>query len=89
MLSIILIVIITLFSIYASANIEKKDLDDAARTQQGGSYIKLPDGVTHYELTGPEDGQVVVLIHGATIPMYVWDAQVDPLIQGRLPRAPL
>ena len=77
--AITLIVIITVLSIYASSNIEKKDLDDAARTQQGGSYVKLPDGVTHYELSGPETGQVVVLVHGATVPMYVWDAQVDPL----------
>jgi pimeloyl-ACP methyl ester carboxylesterase len=76
---VLLVVIITPLSIYASADIEKKDLDDAARTQQGGSYIKLPDGFTHYELTGPEAGQVVVLVHGATIPMYGWDAQVDPL----------
>lgn len=77
--AIILIVIITLFSIYASADIEKQDLDDAARTQQGGSYIKLPDGVTHYELTGPETGQAVVLVHGATIPMYLWDEQFTAL----------
>ncbi len=79
--AIILIVIITLLSIYVSANIEKKDLDDAARVQQGGSYVKLPDGVTHYELSGPETGQVVVLVHGATIPMYVWDAQAQALSQ--------
>ena len=77
--AIVLIVIITLFSVYTSANIEKKDLDDAARAQLGGSYIKLPDGTTHYELTGPETGQVVVLIHGATTPMYIWDAQAGPL----------
>lgn len=77
--AIILIVVTTLFSVYLSADIEKKDLDDAARAQQGGSYIKLPSGITHYELTGPETGQVVVLLHGATIPMYIWDAQVGPL----------
>ncbi len=76
---VILVVIITPLSLYASADIEKKDLDDTARNQQGGSYIKLPDGVTHYELTGPETGQVVVLMHGFSIPMYVWDAQVEPL----------
>jgi len=78
---VILVVIITPLLIYASANIEKKDLDDAARTQQGGSYVKLPDGITHYELTGPETGQVVVLVHGMSVPMYGWDAQVEPLTQ--------
>jgi pimeloyl-ACP methyl ester carboxylesterase len=75
------VVIITPLSIYASADIEKKDLDDAARTQQGGTYVKLPDGITHYELTGPETGQVVVLVHGMSVPMYGWDAQVEPLTQ--------
>jgi pimeloyl-ACP methyl ester carboxylesterase len=78
---VILVVIITPLLIYASANIEKKDLDDAARTQQGGTYVKLPDGITHYELTGPETGQVVVLVHGMSVPMYGWDAQVEPLTQ--------
>ena len=78
---VILVVIITPLLIYASADIEKKDLDDAARTQQGGSYVKLPDGITHYELTGPETGQVVVLVHGMSVPMYGWDAQVEPLMQ--------
>jgi len=74
---VILLIVITPLTLYAMANIETKDLDDAARTQAGGSYVKLPQGVTHYELTGPENGQVVVLIHGATIPMYMWDVQVD------------
>lgn len=78
---VILVVIITPLSIYASADIEKKDLDDAARTQQGGTYVKLPDGITHYELTGPETGQVVVLVHGMSVPMYGWNAQVEPLTQ--------
>jgi len=78
---VILLIVITPLSLYASADIETKDLDDTARTQAGGSYIKLPQGETHYELTGPENGQVVVLLHGATIPMYVWDAQVEPLTQ--------
>jgi len=76
---VVLLIIITPLSLYASADIETKDLDDAARTQAGGSYVKLLDGVTHYELTGPENGQVVVLVHGATIPMYLWDVQVEAL----------
>jgi pimeloyl-ACP methyl ester carboxylesterase len=78
---VILVVIITPLLIYAAANIVKKDLDDAARTQQGGTYVKLPDGITHYELTGSETGPVVVLVHGFSVPMYIWDAQVEPLTQ--------
>jgi pimeloyl-ACP methyl ester carboxylesterase len=76
---VILLIVITPLSLYATSDIETRDLDDTARTQAGGSYVKLPQGTTHYELSGPEDGQVVVLLHGSTIPMYVWDAQVEPL----------
>ena len=76
---VVLLIVITPLSLYATSDIETKDLDDTARTQAGGSYVTLPQGVTHYELSGPEDGQVVVLLPGATIPMYVWDAQVEPL----------
>jgi pimeloyl-ACP methyl ester carboxylesterase len=76
---VVLLIVITPLSLYASSDVETKDLDDAARTQAGGSYVKLPQGVTHYELTGPENGQVVVLLHGANIPMYLWDAQVEAL----------
>ena len=76
---VILMVIITPMSLYAASDIEKKDLNDTARTQLGGTYSRLPDGITHYELSGPKDGQVVVLVHSYTIPMYVWDAQVNDL----------
>ena len=78
---VILMVVITPMSIYTAADIEKKDLNDTTRAQLGGAYVKLPDGVTRYELIGPESGQVVVLVHGSTIPMYVWDAQVGDLVK--------
>ncbi len=45
------------------------------------SAVNLPTSATHYELTGPEDGPLVVLLHGATIPMWIWDCQVPALIQ--------
>lgn len=77
--AIVFIIIAVLLIIYAAADIEKKDLNDNTRAQIGGSWVKLPGGITHYELIGPETGQPVVLIHGSTIPMYVWDQQVDDL----------
>ncbi|MCC9185552.1 alpha/beta hydrolase [Mycolicibacterium mageritense] len=38
-----------------------------------GDYIRLSDGVTHYELAGPDGGDVVVLAGGLTIPLFYWD----------------
>jgi pimeloyl-ACP methyl ester carboxylesterase len=65
---------------YVTRKRETKRLDDDARTARGGSYVTLAEGVTHYELSGPASGPVVVLIHGGTIPFFAWDAQVPPLL---------
>ncbi|KAJ8096349.1 hypothetical protein AAF712_010074 [Marasmius tenuissimus] len=39
---------------------------------EGGGYVSLPFGRTRYWLFGPEDGQKIVLIHGLSIPGFVW-----------------
>jgi pimeloyl-ACP methyl ester carboxylesterase len=52
---------------------EDRRLDAATRRGLRGSYIQLSDGVTHYELTGPDGGDVVVLAGGLTIPLFYWD----------------
>ncbi len=44
-----------------------------------GQFVNLEDGVTHYELTGPADGPLVVLVHGFSVPFYVWDPTVAGL----------
>jgi pimeloyl-ACP methyl ester carboxylesterase len=65
---------------YFTRQRETRALDAKVRKSQGGTYVALPDGVTHYELSGSADAPVVVLIHGGTIPFYAWDAQVTPLV---------
>jgi pimeloyl-ACP methyl ester carboxylesterase len=49
--------------------------------QIGKRHRLLPyaDGETHFELTGPADADVVVLVPGATLPLAVWDPLVTPL----------
>jgi pimeloyl-ACP methyl ester carboxylesterase len=58
---------------YAYADMEKRELDDTARAQLPGQFARLTDGYTHYELGGPEDGRVVVLAAGYSVPYYIWD----------------
>lgn len=52
---------------------ETRVLDDEARRTAPGDFIRLPDGMVHYELKGPVDGQLVVLVHGFSVPYYIWD----------------
>jgi pimeloyl-ACP methyl ester carboxylesterase len=61
---------------------EKKMLNADARTRFGGAFITLSDGVTHYQWEGPLEGPVVVLVHGATVPMWVWQNLAADLTEG-------
>jgi pimeloyl-ACP methyl ester carboxylesterase len=55
---------------------------ESYRTSGGISFVKLSDGFTNYELTGPEDAEhTVILIHGGTIPLCIWDPQMDTLLK--------
>jgi pimeloyl-ACP methyl ester carboxylesterase len=79
---------------------ETKDLNEATRSSTPGSFVRLSDGWTHYELGGPSplpegvppfgpqarrdetanrDGKgprgkaPVVLVHGFSVPYFIWD----------------
>jgi pimeloyl-ACP methyl ester carboxylesterase len=41
---------------------ERRVLDDAAGKQAPGKFIHLGDGVTHYEVAGPDSGQGVLFV---------------------------
>lgn len=58
---------------------ENKDLDDAARAAAPGSFTRLPDGCTHFELGGPSMGPATVLVHGFSVPYFVWDPTFEAL----------
>ena len=52
---------------------ESRTLDAAARGGVPGQFVRLSDGVTHFEVGGPLDGPRVVLVHGFSVPAYIWD----------------
>lgn len=59
---------------------ERARLDDAARAGAPGTFVRLGDGLTHYDLTGPDTGRTIVLLSGATVPFYLWDPTRDALV---------
>jgi pimeloyl-ACP methyl ester carboxylesterase len=64
--------------------IETTNLDDNIRSAQSGSFIRLPQGRVHYELTGPDNVPQVVLIPGFSIPYYLWDPTFKALSRAGL-----
>ncbi|AXI02421.1 alpha/beta fold hydrolase [Aquirhabdus parva] len=64
---------------YFVAQGEDRNFGISTRSTLRGSYIELFDGVTHYELLGPEAGEIVVLVGGLTVPLFYWDQVVAVL----------
>ena len=62
---------------------EIKILTDQERAKLPGEFVKLSQGWVHYELTGPENGPVVVLVHGFATPLFVWDHLVPALKEAK------
>ncbi len=53
--------------------IENQFLNDQVRKSLPGEFIELSQGWVHYELGGPENGLKIVLVHGFSIPMFIWN----------------
>jgi pimeloyl-ACP methyl ester carboxylesterase len=67
-------------AVYIARNPERRALDDAARAGANGSFVRLGDGVTHYDFAGPHSARTIVLLSGATVPFYIWDPTRDALV---------
>lgn len=49
--------------------------------EKHGSYAQLSNGKVRYELAGPENAELVVLVHGLIGHMHVWDYQFKFLLE--------
>ena len=54
-------------------------LDDRARAAAPGRFARLIDGATHYETAGPPAGPAVVLVHGFSTPLLIWERTAPAL----------
>jgi pimeloyl-ACP methyl ester carboxylesterase len=64
---------------YVVRNPERDALDDAARRAAPGRFVTLADGAVHYRQDGPDGGVPVVLVHGFSVPSYIWDSTASAL----------
>ncbi|MDF2432043.1 MAG: hypothetical protein JWP44_1674 [Mucilaginibacter sp.] len=67
--------------LYLKGNKEKKELTNTERKGTSGQYIKLSLGVTHYQLAGPDTGKVIIMVHGFSVPYYIWDGTYEYLVK--------
>lgn len=53
-------------------------MSDGRRGSAPGQFVELSQGVTHFHLSSPVEGPLIVCIHGLTTPSFVW----GPLSKG-------
>jgi pimeloyl-ACP methyl ester carboxylesterase len=75
------VVAILLVSWYMISDLEKTSLTEEVRSGAPGQFIELSNGYVHYELKGPDDAPTIVLVHGFSVPYYVWDPTFEALVQ--------
>jgi pimeloyl-ACP methyl ester carboxylesterase len=73
--------ILALWGLHYITNTETVNLDQSVRAQAPGKFVKLSDGLVHYQLIGSAEAPTIVLIPGATLPFFVWDPIVDQLVE--------
>jgi len=56
-------------------------MDDRARGDAPGKFIKLRRGITHYRRFGPQEGPLVVCVHGLTTPSFVFEGIADAYVK--------
>ncbi len=56
---------------------ETRELNEFTRKGASGSFIALHNGVTHYELGGNEDATPIVLVHGFSVPYFIFDTTFE------------
>lgn len=75
------LVLLLLIVSYFYFDSESQELDAEARSLVTGKFVELPDGIVHYDLANPLDGKTVVLIHGFSVPYFIWDRNFEALTQ--------
>jgi pimeloyl-ACP methyl ester carboxylesterase len=58
--------------------------DDAFRSRiTSGKFAKLSAGYTYYEFSSPSSDTILVLVHGFSVPSYIWDSTYnDAVLRG-------
>ena len=73
------LIIVVALGAYLLAEMRLKPLNENARAKAPGSFAELSAGQVHYRWDGPEEGPVVVLVHGFSTPNFIYAQNVEAL----------
>lgn len=71
---VVALLVVVAGGVYLVRTPERAQFDAEARSSVPGSYIGSSVGTTRYQVAGPDTGRVAVLVHGFSVPYYIWDS---------------
>lgn len=77
--TLLILLVLTLVLVFACFT--RQPMNAKIRRGAPGEFIKISNGVIHYQWHGPVKGQVIVMVHGLTTPSFVWRDQIPALTQ--------
>lgn len=77
----LLVAVLGLIGFYKVKDLETEALTSETRKEATGKFIQLTAGLTHYEIAGPDSAQTIVLVHGFSVPAYIWDSTYIDLVR--------
>ena len=78
---VLLLLVVSLWIVFKVKTTEIQNMDEAARKNVPGKFVALTDGVTHYDDAGSAAAKTIILIHGYSVPYYIWDNTYSSLVQ--------
>ncbi len=63
---------------------ENRDIDAATRSTTEGEFVRLSHGWTHFESSGDQRRRPIVLVHGFSVPYFIWDPTFEALASAGL-----
>lgn len=78
-LLVVVLVVAVVIAVPLALDTERMDFDHEARSRAPQSFVELTHGQVYYEFAGPRDGPLVVLVHGFSVPSFVWDPTFEEL----------
>lgn len=73
LVTLVAIVVAIVYGWYRASDPEGVELRTGIHRDASGGYVRLDDGITHYEVAGPDTGQVVLLASAFSVPAWIWD----------------
>ena len=66
---------------YVAAGWSELPVDDDFRQQAPGEFAQITNGKIHYRWLGSQSGEIIVLVHGVSVPQYVFSQTAAALVE--------